>query len=144
MKRDAVRVEDAGMRRLIVDEFVARLRQEQLGVVIASFDDHHLHVLVRGVDDRSRHWVGLAKKHTSLLLRQQGLQVSDVGGIWAKRSKNEPVQDRSHQLNVTLYVLDHEERGAEIWALPVVRASAGLKRLRERRDARRGQRGKGR
>jgi REP element-mobilizing transposase RayT len=137
MKREEVRVEDASLRRLVVDEFVARLVQDGLGVVIASFDDHHLHVLVQCPGDDPRHRVGLAKKHTSLLLRQRGLHLSDEGGLWAKRSKNEPVVNRSHQLNTTLYILNHEERGAEVWCLPVVRTSKELQRLREQRDARR-------
>lgn len=113
-----------------------------LDVIIASFDDHHLHVLFRCPDARVRHWIGLAKKHTSLVLRQRGVAFDEKGGMWGKRCKVEPVADRSHQLWATLYVLDHEERRAAVWALPVVRTSAELQRLREKRDAKRQTRGR--
>jgi hypothetical protein len=40
----------------------------------------------------------------------------EPGGIRAKRSKAIPINDRSHQLNVTGYIFDHEQRGAAIVA----------------------------
>jgi hypothetical protein len=46
MKRDPVRIEKE-LRQIVVDEMVARLRQEALTDIVGSFDDHHWHGLVQ-------------------------------------------------------------------------------------------------
>ena len=107
MKRDAVHVE-AEVCAIVVEEFVSRL------------------------DHNPRHWLGLAKKHTSHLLRQLDL-APGIGGIWAKRSKAIPIRDRAHQLNVVGYLLDHEKRGAAIWCIPQVRTWAARREAERRR-----------
>jgi hypothetical protein len=125
MNRDPVHIREE-LRGLIVSESVARLRRGGIEVIVVSFDDHHLHALLRARDHNPRHWVGLAKKHTSLLLRQLGLSPNPTGGIWAKRCKAKPVGDRAHQLNATRYILDHEKRGAAVWALAPIRTRRPL------------------
>src|SRR5688572_21669969 len=109
MKRDPIHI-DAEVRAIVVEEFVWRLQREGLEVIIIAFDDHHLHILIRVPDHSPRHWLGLAKKHTSHILRQLDL-APEGGGIWAKRSKAIPIRDRAHQLNVAGYLLGHEKRG---------------------------------
>jgi len=127
MKRDPVRIRKE-LRQIVVDEMVARLRQEGLEVIIGSFDDHHWHGLVKIPDHRVRHYIGLAKKHTSHLLRQLGLV--PPGGIWGKRCKPIPVESRRHQLKVVKYILDHEKRGASICAMRGIRTRALLRKHR--------------
>ena len=116
MKRDPVHV-GRELRKTVVEEFALRLWQEGSDVIVGCFDDHHLHVLHRARDHNPRHLIGIAKKHTSHLLRQLGLRVAP-GGIWAKRSKAIPIKNRAHPLNVSGYIFDHEERGAAIIAIP--------------------------
>jgi hypothetical protein len=119
MKRDPVYIE-VEIRAIVVEEFVNRLEREQIEVIIAGLDDHHLHILLGVIDHNPRHWLGLAKKHTSHILRELELAKSE-GGIWAKRSKAIPIRDRAHQLNVVGYILGHEKRGAAIKCIPQVR-----------------------
>src|SRR5688500_7355175 len=83
MTRDPVHIE-AELRAIVVEEFVDRLHREDLEAIISALDDHHLHILLRVRDHRPRHWLGLAKKHTSHILRELGAG-PDGGGIWAKR-----------------------------------------------------------
>ena len=131
MKRDPVRIRKE-LRQIVVDEMVARLKQEGIPVIVASFDDHHWHGLVKITDHRVRHYVGLAKKHTSHLLRQLGLM--PPGGIWAKRCKPIPIKNRPHQLNVVGYILDHELKGAAICAMPDIKTRAQLRARRAQVD----------
>jgi hypothetical protein len=135
MKRDPVHI-DAEVRAIVAEEFVFRLQRDGLEVIIVAFDDHHLHALVRVADHRVRHYVGLAKKHTSHILRQLNL-APDGGGIWAKRCKVIPVRDRAHQLNVAAYILKHEKLGAAIWCIPQVRRWAARQEAEKRRGRRR-------
>ena len=132
MKRDPVRIRKE-LRQIVVDEMVARLRQEGLEVIVASFDHHHWHGLVRIPDHNVRHYVGLAKKHTSHLLRQ--LNLMPPGGIWAKRCKPIPIERRYHQLKVVKYILDHELRGAAICAMDGIKTRSQLRELRRKLDS---------
>ena len=133
MKRDAVHLERE-LRGIVVEEFGLRLWQDGVEVVVMSLDDHHLHTLLRAPDHNPRHLIGVGKLHTSHLLRQLGLR-EEAGGIWAKRSKAIPVKDRSHQLNVTGYVFDHEERGAAVVAIPA--AFAWYEKWKAEKEAKR-------
>jgi hypothetical protein len=130
MKRDPVHIRRE-LRQIVVDEFVARLRQENIPVIVGSFDDHHFHGLIYVPDHRVRHFVGLAKKHTSHLLRQ--LKLLAPGGIWGKRCKPIPIKSRYHQLKVVQYILDHEKRGASICAMRGIKTRAELRRKTMRR-----------
>jgi REP element-mobilizing transposase RayT len=102
MTREAVSI-DQELRRTVVEAVVGKLRCNDIEVLVASVDSRHLHLLARFRDRRPRHWVGIAKKHASHLLRQQGLR-EESGGIWAKRSREEPIADRQHQLNTFRYI----------------------------------------
>ena len=97
---------------------MASLRRRDIEVVIASLDDHHLHILARFSDHEPRHWIGLAKKDSSRLLSDRMRFRPD--GIWAKRGKCAPIRDRLHQVSVVRYVLEHSRRGAAIWSIPAI------------------------
>ncbi|HEX2973304.1 MAG TPA: hypothetical protein VHP11_13295 [Tepidisphaeraceae bacterium] len=103
------------IRQVILDAVVASLRRHDMDAIIATLDDHHLHILARFPDHRPRHSLGLAKKEASRLLSDRRLQPS--AGIWAKRSKCLPINDRPHQIEVVKYLLSHFRRGAALWAV---------------------------
>lgn len=113
MSRDPVRVAPH-LRALVVVEVVRKLTEDGIEVLIASVDAKHLHLLARFRDHRHRHWVGRAKKHASHQLRQLGLR-HDEGGLWAVRSRAEPIAHRSHQLHAFRYIHAHAKKGAAIW-----------------------------
>jgi REP element-mobilizing transposase RayT len=85
---------------------IQKLQEQRTEIVIASLDDHHLHILARFPSHNPREVIGLAKKHASHILRSAAVRTSP-GGIWAKRSKALPIQDRTHQVRVVGYILDH-------------------------------------
>jgi REP element-mobilizing transposase RayT len=113
MKRDAVRI-DSNLRSQIVQEFAEKLSRDGIEVLVAALNAKHLHLLARFPDHNPRHWIGRAKKHTSHILRQCGLRV-DEGGLWAKRSRAEPILDRRHQISTFRYIERHSKQGASIW-----------------------------
>jgi len=113
MQREPVHIERE-MRKFVVDAIADRLRRNGIEVLIASVDEKHLHLLGRFSDHQPSHWVGLAKKHVSHLLRQDGLR-EDAGGLWAKGGRAEPIKDRQHQLNSFRYILAHGAHGAALW-----------------------------
>ncbi len=113
MKRDAVRIA-AELRQLVAGAIAENLSRNGIQVLIVSLDSRHLHVLARFPDHKPRHWIGLAKKHASHSVRQLGLR-SAKGGLWAKRSRAEPIADRGHQVEAFKYILDHTKRGARVW-----------------------------
>ena len=91
-----------------------RDRLQKLGAFVlclAQGGQHH-HMLAKlplGV--KPRIWMGLAKKHAAFEAKGQGWK----GKLWAKRGKEIRVKDRTHQLNVYYYILDHEKEGAWVW-----------------------------
>ena len=113
MKRPAVHLPNE-VRTLVLNEFVSKLQSFELDVVIAALDDHHLHILARFPHHNPRHHLGIAKKHTSHILREFQGGLSD-GGIWSKRSKCIPIRNRAHQVNVARYIHAHKNKGASVW-----------------------------
>jgi hypothetical protein len=113
MKRDPVRIATE-LRQFVADAIAESLQRNGIEVLITSVDAKHLHVLARFSDHNPRHWIGLAKKHASHSVRQQGLR-TDEGGLWAKRSRAEPITGRRHQVQAFSYILAHAKRGARVW-----------------------------
>ncbi len=124
MDREVVRL-TAELRRVALIGLVLTLLGDGIEVLIASLDDHHLHVLARFRDHETRRRLGWAKfyatkrvKEALAAMQTRGNAVGfelqlDVGdGIWAKGTKAEPVRDRAHQLNAVPYIYDHVRRGA--------------------------------
>ncbi|HSH95151.1 MAG TPA: hypothetical protein VK968_13450 [Roseimicrobium sp.] len=63
--------------------------------------------------------IGYAKKFATQKLKAHGLAVGfnlEVGeGIWAKRSRAEPIRNREHQVSSFGYIREHEEEGGCVW-----------------------------
>ena len=125
MNREAVRLTN-DLRRVALIAVVTTLMAWGVEVLVASLDDHHLHVLARVRDGQTRKRLGWAKlaatkkvKEALELLKAHGIAVGlDLlpgDGIWAKGSRAEPIHDRAHQLNVIPYIYDHARRGAVVY-----------------------------
>jgi hypothetical protein len=113
MPRPAVQL-DGSLRAAALDALVGRLIEDGIEVIIASAGGKHFHILARFADHRPRHWIGLAKKHASHLVRQQGMR-AQAGGLWAKRCGVRPIIERDHQVNVFHYIDGHRAEGAIVW-----------------------------
>jgi hypothetical protein len=111
MKRDAVTLDETA-RQTILRAMIEKLQMNNVEVIAAALDSKHL--LGKFQDDRHRHWIGIAKKHASHIVREQGLRIAP-GGLWAKRSRAEPIRDRAHQLNAFRYIIAHRAKGATVW-----------------------------
>jgi hypothetical protein len=98
-------------RRIAADAIVEKMSADEIEVVALSVDDHHFHILARFRDHRPKHWVGRAKMHLSMILRDNGVH----GGVWAAGCRALPIRDRRHQLNVFNYIMKHRVRGAAVW-----------------------------
>jgi REP element-mobilizing transposase RayT len=113
MKRERVSIA-TDLRQFVATAVAEKLGSVEIQVLIVSVDARHLHLLGRFHDHAPRAWVGKAKKHSSHLLRQGGLRTEE-GGLWARRTRADPIRDRAHQLNVFGYILRHREKGAAVW-----------------------------
>jgi hypothetical protein len=101
-----------GWRSVVGGAFRDRLEQEGALVLCVSASGQHVHALAKMPPALARHWVGLAKRHVTFVLHERGWE----GLVWAKRSKETPVKDRRHQLNVFDYILRHAREGAWVWS----------------------------
>jgi len=129
MNRDAIRLESR-LRWIALVAIVGSLRKDNVDLLVASLDDHHLHLLGRFPNDDPRRILGWAKleatRAVKSYLKAHGAAVGLVAqlrkgeGIWAKRSKAEPVRDRAHQINVCKYAANHGKRGAAVFIHPSV------------------------
>lgn len=122
----------ARSRELALNVFIETFAQRRVELITLAIDDHHYHLLARFESaDASRtpkaarhqpiyalirHEVGLAKSRSGRALSQAGLRPE--GTTWAKRCKITAITDRSHQLEVVRYILDHATRGAATWRVP--------------------------
>lgn len=88
-----------------------KLLERSVRVLALSVGREHYHILAQFPDSRVRHWVGLAKKHASHILRELGLQ----GQVWARKCRALPIRNRSHQINTFKYIVAHREHGAFVW-----------------------------
>jgi len=112
MKRDPVRI-DRELRQFVLDAIVDRLLERNIEVKVAALDGIHLHALICCPEHNPRHWIGLAKKHSSHLVRE--LELLPPGGLWATKSHPEPVRSASHFDKATDYIAKHATRGAVVW-----------------------------
>jgi hypothetical protein len=80
MKRDPVRIESE-LREFVLDALIDKLLENRIDVAIGSLDGIHGHLLLQCSDHNPRHWIGLAKKNASHLVRQ--LSLLEPGGLWA-------------------------------------------------------------
>ena len=112
MKYDRVRISKP-FREFVLSLIIERLALEQIECVCASLNSSHLHMLARFHDNNPRHWIGRAKYHASMECKTIDGLPHD--GLWAKRSKAEPVKNRSHQVKTFKYILDHRNEGAFVY-----------------------------
>jgi hypothetical protein len=110
LKRDPVHL-DPGQQRAAAEALVTKLVDDGIQVLALTVDDHHFHLLARFPDHKPRHWIGRAKMHAAMLLRDHGLK----GGVWARSFRALPVNDRAHQVNVFRYIVGHRQRSAIVW-----------------------------
>ena len=125
MPREAVRL-TVDLRRVALIALVMTLIANGVEVLIASLDDHHLHILARVRDGQTRRRMGWAKLAATKKVKEAlahmkahgtsvGLDLADGEGIWAKGTKATPVTGRAHQLSVIPYIRDHAKRGAILY-----------------------------
>lgn len=129
MKRHEVRLEKQ-LQTIALLGVVTTLMNDGIEVLAISLDDHHLHVLARFRDHKPRKRMGWAKFFATkavkkfIELEKEKTHGSAVGfdlnlkvgeGLWAKRGKEKPINDRQHQLNVVEYIADHGLRGAVVY-----------------------------
>jgi hypothetical protein len=124
MTRDPVQIASA-MRGFVANAIAEKLSADGIQVLIVSMSEKHLHVLARFSKHNPRMMLGYAKKYATQQLKAHGFAVGldlQLGeGIWAKRSRAEPITSRAHQLHTFNYIRDHKEEGAEIWRFDLFR-----------------------
>jgi len=123
-------------RRVCVDAMVyAWVEVHGVEVLVVSVSAMHMHVLERlgrvppkpisaqkpapsrgGLRERdpARYYMAIAKERSAKAL--SAAELVTPGGVWAKRGKIVPIKDRSHQLNVYRYILEHQDEGAVVWS----------------------------
>jgi REP element-mobilizing transposase RayT len=106
-----------GQRGVALTALINCLLDNRIEVAAAALDDHHLHLLGQFPDHHPRTHLGWAKLAATKCLKADGsIPKFPTGiGIWAKRSKAQPIKDRSHLVNTVNYIVSHEQRGAEIY-----------------------------
>ena len=112
MKRDPVKIERE-LRQFVLDALIDKLLENQIPVAAASLDGIHGHILAQCADRNPRHWIGLAKKNASHLVRQ--LDLLPPGGLWGKRSHPEPITGPPHYDNSVDYIHKHAHKGAVLY-----------------------------
>jgi REP element-mobilizing transposase RayT len=115
MKREAVFIAPKN-RDAVLKFLVESLQRREIEVIVASVDSIHLHVLARFPDRDPRHWIGIAKKESSHHAKKMNCAL--LGGLWAVRTKDEPIQNRRHQVSTFRYILRHCDAGAAVWTIP--------------------------
>ena len=125
MKREPVLLSPP-KRDLVCRTMVEALQFHKINVKDLSVSALHIHLLagfapvrqtahIKQISDPIRHYVGIAKSRSSRALSEAGL--TGHGGIWAKRTKIVPIEDRGHFDNVVQYIQDHAQEGAFVWSL---------------------------
>lgn len=102
---------NAAQQKIAADAVVEKMLADGIEIIALSVDDHHFHLLSRFRDHRPKHWVGRAKMHSSMILRDHGLP----GGAWATGCRTLPIHDRQHQVTVFDYIVKHHQQGAAVW-----------------------------
>ena len=110
LKREPVHL-NGSQREVAARAMLDKLRRDGIDVIAISVDDHHFHVLLPCPDHRPRQWLGRAKMHASMELRELGLH----GQVWARGCRALPIRDRGHQVNTFDYIVDHRRREAAVW-----------------------------
>lgn len=84
------------------------LLYEKVGLVAEN-------MLGDGRDPLPRHMIGLAKKHATFTLREA--EFIHDGGVWAKKCKVVPIENREHQVRAVRYLREHVDQGAAVLSI---------------------------
>ena len=125
MKREPILLSPP-QRHLVCHTMVAALQFHKIEVKDLAVSPMHFHLLagfalvrrtayLKNIRDPTRHFVGITKSRSSRAL--SGAGTTGQGGIWAKRTKIVPIDDRGHFDNVVQYILDHAQEGAFVWSM---------------------------
>ncbi|TVQ59475.1 MAG: hypothetical protein EA379_10815 [Phycisphaerales bacterium] len=112
MQRAPVRLSSEA-RIVVRDVMVESLLRDGIELAALCVDDHHFHILARFPDRDPRRWIGMAKRRSARELSKRGL--APLGGVWAKRFRALPINDRDHARNTFRYILGHARTGAAVW-----------------------------
>ena len=118
LRREPVILNPAA-RDLARETILSALLFHSIEVVVIVVTAVHFHILGRFPDQKPRHWAGIAKKESARALSRDALVLP--GGTWAVRTHCNPISDRSHQMQVVRYILDHAAKGGAIWRCPPAR-----------------------
>ena len=129
MKRDKVGLKKH-LQVIALLGIVTTLMNDGIELLALCLDDHHLHILARFLDGHPRKQIGRAKFYATRAVKKFiemeraktnssasgfDLNLKQGEGLWAKRGKEKPSNDRQHQLNVVEYIADHGKRGATVY-----------------------------
>jgi hypothetical protein len=95
---------------------------QKIQLAAISVAGAHLHLLIRCPNDNPKVIVGKVKNHIWMHLVNGGpkLKVRDPENqpppFWAVDSHPKSICDKQHGTNAVIYILDHEEEGAWVWA----------------------------
>ena len=115
---------DATLRPFVAEAVAVRLVEFGVTVMAAGMGAKHLHLLAKFPAFDARVKVGIAKQAATRALKDHcdsqgiGLGLASGDGIWAKRSRAEPVTGRRHQVAALYYVVRHLDDGAALWLAP--------------------------
>jgi hypothetical protein len=70
-----------------------------------------------GRDPLPRHVIGVAKKHAAHVLSEHDASMG--GGVFAKRCKCLPIENREHQVEVVRYIFEHVNQGGAVHSILV-------------------------
>lgn len=96
------------LRSVVGTELQKRLLLLNCWVLCCAVAKQHVHLLVKLPPSQARNHLGLAKKHVTFALRQQGW----IGRVWAAKGKIDRIRSREHQAATYRYILRHEREGA--------------------------------
>jgi len=102
-----------GAQRVVIQSMVQTLTHLKNDPYAICLDSHHFHILAQFPRHNPRVIIGQAKRRSARLLSERGL--ASPGGVWAVRSRAEPIKDERHAAATLHYILNHASRGACIW-----------------------------
>jgi len=109
MKRPPVRLSKQA-QRVALESIVETLHRLGADPAAACLDDHHFHILAKFPQRNPRAIIGHAKRRSARTLSEASL--APPGGVWATRSRAEPIVNRNHAVAVHHYIQRHASHGA--------------------------------
>jgi hypothetical protein len=113
------------------EAFVEALLERGVEVIAFCVSAMHWHALLR-FRNPAKHFlhdrdanvlIGQAKGKCAFMMSRA--KIVPKGGIWGKKCRVRPVQNRDHQLNIAKYISAHAHKGAAIHLLPSIVAKPG-------------------